>query len=268
LILITEVEIKSFADFAAFVAAKASEDKPYWFRGTRDAGQHDLLPSLYRHPTKTTAESLRELEHELMALFQHRAPPFYDSIPTGAMELLFFMQHHGVPTRLLDWSENPYIALFFALEVSLWEQDDAAVDAAVWMLDPIGLNKIAFHNNEGNNRVLSAQDDLLNAYRPNSPTKTSGKFPIAMYGVHNSRRIVAQRGVFTLFGSNICAINKDADLVASAGLLHKLVIKREFKKQLAKALFNMGITDSVIYPDLDGLGREIKHRLGFWRAPS
>ena len=38
-----------------------------------------------------------------------------------------------------------------------------------------------------------------------------------------------------------------------------------FKKPMAKALFNMGVTDSVIYPDLDGLGREIKNRSGFWR---
>jgi hypothetical protein len=184
------------------------------------------------------------------------------------MDLLFFMQHHGVPTRLLDWSENPYIALFFSLEVALLERDADAVDSAVWMLDPIALNEIAFHNNEGNNRVLSARDDLLNAYKPNSPTKTSGRYPIAMYGVHNSRRIVAQRGVFVLFGSNICAINKDTALVDHDGLLHKLIIDKAAKKSIVRALFNMGVTDSVIYPDLDGLGREIKNRLGFWRTPS
>jgi hypothetical protein len=167
----------------------------------------------------------------------------------------------------LDLSENPYSALFFALENALWEEDARSVDSAVWMVDPIELNKLAFPTNDGNEKILSAHDDLLNAYLPKGPAKNSGKFPVGMFGVHNSRRIVAQRGVFLLFGSNTTAMNKDAALIAKDGLMHKLTLKKENKKAIAKALFNMGITDSVIYPDLDGLGREMKSHFEFWRIP-
>jgi hypothetical protein len=264
--MISETLISSLGEFAAFAAAKACEDKPYWFRGVRNGGSHDLIASLYRHPGKSSAEDFRELEIELMALFRHRAPPFHEQIPTDPMDLLFLMQHHGVPTRLLDWSENPYIALFFSLEVALWEPEVNAVDSAVWMIDPTELNRIAFPNNDGSDRILSASDDLLNAYKPNNPTKNSGKSPIAIYGVHNSRRIVAQRGVFVLHGSSTLPMNKDPALIDKNELMHKITIRKDAKKPIARALFNMGITDSVIYPDLDGLGREIKNRMGFWGA--
>ena len=179
------------------------------------------------------------------------------------MELLFFMQHFGVPTRLLDWSENPFVALFFALENALWEKDIDAVDSAVWVVEPIELNRIAFANNDGNEKILSARDDLLNAYRPGGPKNNSGKSPVAVFGVHNSARIVSQRGVFILFGSNTEPMEEDAALQPT---LHKIIIEKSKKKDIAKALFNMGVTDSVVYPDLDGLAREIKNREGFWRS--
>lgn len=50
---------------------------------------------------------------------------------------LTLMQHYGLPTRLLDWSESPLVALYFALS----SDEDAKADAAVWVLNPMKLNK-------------------------------------------------------------------------------------------------------------------------------
>lgn len=261
--MIQHEELKTLTEFSAFVADKASEGKPYWFRGTQDSS-YKLVPSLYRHKDVDQIEVMRNLELDLIQTFLHRAPPFQTSTPNDLIELLFFMQHHGVPTRLLDWSENPFIALFFALEKALWDKDDDLCDSAVWIIDPILLNSTSFYNNGGSDKILSAKDDLLNAYKPDWTRAITGKLPLAMWGVHNSSRIVAQRGVFVLFGSNSHPIEEDEQL-KKINLMQKIIIPKENKKEIAKSLFNMGITDSVIYPDLDGLGREIKNRSGFWR---
>lgn len=261
--MIEEHNFSSLKDFSAFVADRVSQKKPCWFRGVQDASKHSLMPSLFRHKVARTADQIKDLESDLMEAFRYRAPPFQTTLPIEPIELLFFMQHHGVPTRLLDWSENPFVSLFFALERALWESDDAP-DAAVWMIDPILLNSTALQNNEGSDKILAASDDLLNAYRPDGRKRTSGKMPVAMWGVHNSSRIVAQRGVFLLFGSNIVAMNDDQTL-SDANIMTKITIPKNAKRDVAEALFNMGFTDSVIYPDLDGLGREIRNRSGFWR---
>lgn len=255
-------EIDSLASFLAEVASLTAGGRDLWFRGTRDADRHQLLPSLYRHPKlKNDASELRQLEIELMTAFKHRGVPFREDLPHEDLELLFLMQHHGVPTRLLDWSENPFVALFFALENARQEDPGAAPPSAVWVLDPVALNQTALANNNGSGRILAANDDLLNAYQPNGSVKNSGKLPVAMHGVHNSQRIVAQRGVFVLFGTGTTPLDNEQQL--PAGTLKKLVIAKNVKVAMFDALFRMGVTDSVIYPDLDGLGREIKNRYGY-----
>ena len=112
---VPETKITSLNQLMDFVSSRASFKTPLWFRGARNAA-YDLVPSLYRHTTVVEAEKLKELEADLMARFRHRAPPFVEQLPSEAFQLLFLMQHYGVPTRLLDWTENPNVAAFFAVE--------------------------------------------------------------------------------------------------------------------------------------------------------
>jgi hypothetical protein len=259
---VEQIRITTFAEFSAFVADNATKERGLWFRGTRDAEKHHLVPTLYRHATKTDAESLTKLETELMTAFRHRSPPFVREIPKDDFELLFLMQHHGVPTRLLDWSENPYVSLFFSLENARSEEPANATDAAVWVLDPYALNVSALANHRNTERILAANDVLLSAYKPQLHVDNSGALPVAMYGVHNSQRIVAQRGVFVLFGSSTTPMNK-VPLIVEKKILRQLVIAKEVKNEMFAALSNLGVTDSVVYPDLDGLAREIRYRYGY-----
>lgn len=255
--VIPEFEVSSLNELTGFVSDHTSFARPLWFRGVRDAN-HGLIPSLYRHPNIHDPEKLKDLEAELMAKFRHRAPPFVEQLPSEAFPLLFLMQHYGVPTRLLDWTENPYVAAFFAVENARLEDSATAPDAAIWVLDPLMLNATSLQNHTAD-RVLSIDDDLLHAYEPKMLFKNAAKLPIAVGGVHNSRRIVAQRGSFVLFGTNTHPMNTDATLSALPNLFFKLVIPGDMKQALRDSLFVTGFTDSVVYPDLDGLAREIRY---------
>ncbi len=254
-----EVEINSIAEFTSVVQDRAANTPLVWYRGARSAA-YDLTPTLYRRGDITNFTGFSALEQKLITEFKHRSPPFVEKLPGDDLELLFLMQHHGIPTRLLDWTENPFVALFFALEAV--RLDIEQKDAAVWMLDPTLLNKLSLssYSHEG---ILSVGDDLLRGYAPMKEPRTNANNPVALYGVHNSQRIVAQRGVFVLSAANIAPLNLIDFQGGGDDLLIKLNIPVAKKQDIFKQLFGMGITDSVIFPDLDGLAREIKTRHGF-----
>jgi hypothetical protein len=173
------------------------------------------------------------------------------------------MQHYGVPTRLLDWTENPLVALFFALE-NARTTEAGEENAAVWILDPHEMNKRATEHMGGIDHIPGADQEALGDYLP-APHARGAKrmLPLATYGIHNSARIVNQRGGFVMFGRDTSPIEQNAKLNGAAGVLQKIEIAREAKADTFMELFGMGVSDSVIYPDLDGLGREIKNRSGF-----
>ncbi|MCX7378701.1 MAG: FRG domain-containing protein [Alphaproteobacteria bacterium] len=255
--------VETVQDFASLVIQETRGQSRRWFRGTRNC-IYRLVPSLYRHPSIKGTDRLIELEWELLSEFRHEAPPFSNRLPPENLELLFLMQHYGIPTRLLDWTENPFIALFFALENARQERAGEEVDATVWILDPVNLNKIAYSNRANANRVYGAYADELAAYQPSQDAKkVSMLLPLAIHGVHNSQRIVAQRGSFTIFGRDTTALDQNSALSGFSGVVKQIRISANSKKQMFDDLFNIGVADSVVYPDLDGLGREIRNRRGF-----
>ncbi|EWY38717.1 hypothetical protein N825_11070 [Skermanella stibiiresistens SB22] len=255
--------VNNLTEFAASVSDLASNNRGVrWFRGT-SRSTHSLVPSLYRHPTMKGANDLIELEWELLSEFRHQAPPFAGKLPDANLELLFLMQHFGVPTRLLDWSENPFIALFFALENAMPNPVDA-YDAAVWILDPVSLNRRSTSYRVTNTGIFGAYAPELAGYEPSADgRRVAMRLPLGIFGIHNSPRIVAQRGAFVMFGRDTTALDLNSDLSGPDGVVHKILIKAESRWQMRKDLSNIGISDSVVYPDLDGLGREIKNRKGF-----
>lgn len=261
---LTVTKVRNLSGYAREISKVSNETK--WFRGVSKAA-HALVPSLYRHPKIKDSSNLLALEEQLVTRFRERAQPMVGRpLPENKLEMLFLMQHHGMPTRLLDWSENAFVALFFALSNTEKATDGRSAGAScVWLLRPVLWNKtVQSHINYSGQPFSVGDARLTNGYVEVGNSAALMQKPVAVYGVHNSPRIVSQRGVFTLFGSSTDSI-EDVYTTGSfdQDALMKIEIHGIHQDALFKELMSAGILDSTVYPDLDGLARELRRATGY-----
>ena len=260
-----KVKVKFIESLEAYISLierlRANRGGDLWYRGCGKV-THTLKSSLYRHKQSKTIEDLMLLEKNLIARFQQRSIPFHSRALTDPWEWLFLMQHYGVPTRLLDWSESPLMALFFAVTLAHHKLDSRGQpvfngDAAIWLLDPGQWNKRAVDLLSFTGSILTTDDPNANAYKPVVDINTMKQFPIALYGAHNSQRIVAQRGVFVCFGKDTRPMEVSYEREHfPAECLMKVVIRKDRLPHMYEALRRHGITDSVVFPDLEAGPRD------------
>ena len=263
------VKPKSFLDFVRFVEdLQNGNPDSLWYRGCGKSS-HKLLPSLYRHKTIKKIDELAKLEYQLITRFRQMSIPFHSRSLEDDWNALFFMQHYSVPTRLLDWTENPFIAFYFAVMYALFGiKRNGAIkyknSAAVWMLNPVAWNKRALKHLSFDGGILATSDEEIGIYRPGSVLIGGNTLPVAMYGSHNSPRIVAQRGVFTIFGRSTASMEMIREtLIFPKDCLIKIVLEDKFLPEMRRSILSHGITESVIFPDLEGLAKELRRTFKF-----
>ena len=221
-----------------------------WFRGQANS-EWPLIPRLYREGKKNTAE------REMVRDFMLRGSTFLENTPPNSLEWLFVMQHYGVPTRLLDWTESHLAALFFAVQ-----NEDSSCDGIVWVLHPWILNEnirsdLGRTIPTSSHRALGDYTLIKNSYKRN----VEAEVPLAIRPLRNTPRIIAQRGMFTIHGRDPSSLQNHIKVLdlPDKKILQNLVIRQESKSQLKKDLFLAGISYSSLFPDLDGLSREISY---------
>lgn len=179
--------IKSLNDLITKLKGDISDyEGPVWFRG--QSNYEWKLQSSFNRQTNGVTET------SLIKKFKQNATILINPRPTDCFDWLFIMQHHGVPTRLLDWSESPLTATFFAVS------ENQHLDGALWMLLPIELNRHSSIEPEYPYDIPSFEDVLLKNYTPESIASetTSRLNPIAAIAPRNSLRMHSQLGVFTV----------------------------------------------------------------------
>ena len=208
------------------------------YRGQTN-GYLPLLPSLYRNKLliKNEKNIIQDFNLKAEAYF-NRELELFDKIDKIAL-----MQHHGIPTRLLDFSESPLIALFFALESA--NTDNYSVAPCVYVI-----NIKAFqHNRDG--CLLSAKQIESN----NEDNIYNKNIDICAFTPKlKSKRLTAQKGVFVLFNKN-----EALELAIPDKYITKIEIPITSVTHMYQELNNVGITPSTIYPDFVGLATEIKN---------
>lgn len=257
------VHVQSTTDLVAAVLATGGsleDGRPLWHRG-HTCHSHRLIASLPRKVADSG--KLLSLEKRLITRFRQRSLPYWPSgFPQNDWEQLFAMQHHGLPTRLLDWSENLFVGLYFAsMEHRHVDESGNEVECApnLWVFDPIGWNRQA-KQLEGfpDVSILTTDSEDLKSYAPLSKDGDLARRypqPLAIYGTYNSARITAQRGAFTVTGDS----TDDMETFASGHTqttLWRYVLDFD-RTQLRSDLAALGFAESMIFPDLVGVSREI-----------
>jgi hypothetical protein len=253
-----------------------------WFRA-EDAGHRKtrLQPGLYRpreSGLRRSVNTLLELENELYEEFQRCASQLSDARLTSTdweWDSYFLMQHHGAPTRLLDWTDSALIALHFAIRDKQVPPKGGAIIYVLhpyWLLDQINGDdelkraKRRWEEYAEKDSSVEARDwDRL--YLPADDEDFEEKLldtpaiPILVDSPHVTRRIAAQRSRFMIFGTDPLWLSsrlgkKDSHLVS-------ISIPSTSISRIRQQLRDAGVTESVVFPDLDGLGRELKQT---WRS--
>ena len=133
-VMLCELEVNSIGTYVELITRiDAEQQYRMWFRGQSDYSW-GLVPSVQRK------DGMGEhYEQYITTNFMIHTMRLNPSVPQryDHASWLTLMQHYGLPTRLLDWSESPLVALYFALS----SDEDAKTDAAVWVLNPMKLNK-------------------------------------------------------------------------------------------------------------------------------
>ena len=221
-----------------------------WFRGQCDASW-SLVPSAMRPPFSTVNE------HRYRHDFVLRAQPFIHEAtqpPKDDWDWYFLMQHHGIPTRLLDWTESALVALYFSVSSA------PDVDGRVWVLDPRKVNA-ALANIGAYIPIYS--DEIVAGYLPqlwDEDEQKLTKGAIAIDPPLNSPRLAAQRGKFTVHGRGVKALDEYASL---ASALLSITIPAKSKGRITRQLMAAGVGHSTLFPGLAGLGAEIRDQYAY-----
>lgn len=254
------IEIGSWSKFRELV--DGPDFSSWTFRGQRDANWRlDTAITRRLRDAGVHAGAWRRQEERILRIFRRKAHLFLDHVPdpTDSFQWLALMQHHGAPTRLLDFTWSGYVAAFFALE-------RATGDAAVWAICPPkandGLDAVL-----GPLTMLSPDQFNFRGVGNFENFFLPGTHPIVLVGepyVMN-KRLIAQKGTFAVPGmidrslDEILTVRPDADRIIVKMVLRTSLLRRD----AMRSLYDMNITNATLFPDLDGLARSLAYELEF-----
>lgn len=255
----TEVSITSVADLIEQLNCLPNN---YIYRGHASADW--LLESSLERTIGAgwSAEQAKKFEEHSLTQFQSKFH-LYDREniqPESKLAWLSIMQHYGVPTRLLDFTESPYVALYFALEAY---KPQLREDLAVFAIDYTGVMERSIEH-------IARRDEDFNETRLSVNSKRDEIFETIVdrfaYDVawitepkHLNARLDRQAGTFLLSGNRGSRLEKVLQLEIYHGIsVRKYRICHELYTGVYALLRKMNITSKSLYGDLDGLARWIR----------
>ncbi len=194
--------------------------------------------------------------------------------PQNTVEWLSLMQQHGAPTRLLDLSESPFIAAYFAFE-DCQNYESAALYAInkLWLrrrllelLSGVRKTYANLSTFQSTQNLYEFRRNLVQAFETlMTDSRISAVLPIDV--PRPNRRQIAQKGVY-LCANDLnmsfeeCLMGGDANEVK--GSIHKIIAPSAIQAEALYSLRKLNIERATLFPDLDGFGRSLKDYLKEW----
>ena len=291
----TPFEIENFQEYLDTVRNELPKGRIY-FRGQEklaNAG-FPLRPSIgrYEHLRLLSLYERDQIEREVLGVFANHLITYVQHLPRNDWEALAIAQHHGLPTRFMDWTTNPLVALYFAARKTETDDNDKPLNSAVYVLtsDPVRFSDLTrpaeptvqpVPDAATTKTIFDAATTLtpaVSGYDVFDTTKVKNEdewividegkshsesvrivspFEITQDVIydppHVSPRIRAQDGVLLACHQPLGPMD-DKDYL-------EIVIKHEAHDDIRHRLDQYGVFDKQLFPDLDGIAKWLKYRV-------
>lgn len=287
----TPLLVQNFEAYLNFVRDELPETRKYFRGQTRLISTgYPLKPSIgrYKNVQSKSFREQNELEREVLDVFRNHLVTHVQHLPRDEWEVLAIAQHHGLPTRLMDWTENPLVALYFAVRETKTNDNGEPMDSAVYVLisnpkrytdfsrsqhvgvEPVkdlatrpaheesgysayGVEELEGEENDSAEAVDEDTSDAGSGDASEAPLPFEIKENVIYHPPHISARMRAQDSVLLACYQPFEAL-EDHEWI-------EIMIHHDAHDDIRRRLDQYGVFDRQLFPDLDGIAKWLRYRV-------